>query len=112
MFAPAATGVAAGAGAAAGAGTAACAGCAAGGGLIDRLGMRFPVQCAGGCTELLNAVRLDLAAQTTRLPETDFRYFYFTDERPEEVRQVLDRYACGIPAAEPTTRGRYRQGVE
>lgn len=89
-----------------------CAGCGAGGGLIDRLGMRFPVQCVGGCTELLNAVRLDLAAQTAKLPETDFRYFYFTDERPEEVRQVLDRYARGIPAAEPTTRGRYRQGVE
>lgn len=89
-----------------------CAGCGAGGGLTDRRGMHFPVQCAGGCTELLNAVRLDLAAQTAELPETDFWYYHFTDERPEKVRQVLDRYARGIPAVGPTTRGRYRQGVE
>ena len=89
-----------------------CTGCADGGGLIDRKGIRFPVQCAGGCTELLNSVRLDLAAQAARLPRTDFLYFHFTDERPADIRQVLDRYARGEAAAEPTTRGRYRQGVE
>ncbi|MBQ8752072.1 MAG: DUF3656 domain-containing protein, partial [Clostridia bacterium] len=87
-----------------------CEGCE-GGGLTDRKGVTFPTQCAGGCTELLNAVRLELAEHPEERPPVDFLYYHFTDETPEQVAAVLGRYATGTAAAETGTRGLYRRGV-
>ena len=72
--------------------------------------MRFPVQCAGGCTELLNSVRLELADRND-LPPTAFSYFHFTDETAEQALQVLKRYDRREAAAETGTRGLYHRGV-
>lgn len=87
-----------------------CDGCADGG-LVDRKNVRFPTQCAGGCTELLNSVRLELAAHPEERPPVDFLYYHFTDETPAQVTEVLHRYARGAAPTEAGTRGLYRRGV-
>ena len=90
-----------------------CAGCRAGpGGLIDRKGMVFPVQCAGGCAELLNAARLYWADKLDALPRVDFLLLHFTDETPEQAAAVLRDYRRGGTAPPGITRGLYRRGVE
>lgn len=80
--------------------------------LVDRTGARFPVQCYGGCSELLNAVPLYLADRLQELPHLAFSYLHFTDETPERVAEVLREYREGGVPPKPFTRGLYKRGVE
>ncbi len=90
-------------------------GCASCGGdrvLVDRMGAKFPLQCAGGCSELLNAVPLYLADKLSELPSLPFRYLHFTDETPARVAEVLEEYRHGGTPPTAFTRGLYKRGVE
>ena len=89
-----------------------CAHCDGDGSLTDRTGAKFPVRCAGGCSELLNAVPLYLADRLSDLPKTAFRYLHFTDETPERVAEVLREYRDGGTPPSGFTRGLYKRGVE
>lgn len=80
--------------------------------LVDRMGAKFPLQCSGGCSELLNAVPLYLADKLHELPSLAFRYLHFTDETPERVADVLDEYRHGGTPPSGFTRGLYKRGVE
>ncbi len=80
--------------------------------LVDRMGAAFPVQCSGGCAELLNAVPLYWADKLPDLPRMAFRYLHFTDETPERVAQVLEDYRRGGTPPPTFTRGLYKRGVE
>ncbi len=90
---------------------ASCADCA-GGGLVDRKGLLFPTRCTGGCTELFNTVKLELADKRDQWPPADFYYWHFTDETAAETAAVLARYARGQAAEAAGTRGLYHRGVE
>ena len=89
-----------------------CAHCDGDGSLTDRTGAKFPVRCAGGCSELLNAVPLYLADRLSDLPKTAIRHLHFTDETPERVAEVLREYRDGGTPPSGFTRGLYKRGVE
>ena len=88
-----------------------CDGCK-GQGLVDRTGTVFPLQCNGGCTDLLNSVPLYWGDRPQELPQVDFHLFYFTDETPDEVIRVLHNYTVAAKPPAAITRGLYRRGVE
>ncbi len=82
-------------------------------GLTDRKGVRFPLACDGGCTELLNAVPLYWADKREEIPPLDFWLFHFTTETPDEAAAILRDYRSGAATAPAgITRGLYRRGVE
>ncbi len=85
---------------------------ACGGSLTDRRGKVFPLQCDGGCVELLNADRLYWADRLKELPSLDFWLLSFTNESRSEAEEILRWYRTGGPVLEGITRGLYRRGVE
>ncbi len=91
--------------------TGSCADCK-GQGLIDRTGTRFPVQCAGGCAEVLNSVPLWWGDRLSELPPVDFYLFHFTVEDAARCREVMDTYRHGGKPPAAITRGLYKRGVE
>ncbi len=88
-----------------------CAGCQHQG-LTDRTGARFPVMCAGGCSEVLNTVPLYWGDKMSEVPCTAFYLFHFTTETSDEVAEVLAAHRQGTPPPPAITRGLYRRGVE
>lgn len=87
--------------------------------LTDRKGVSFPVRCdapggvcAENCSELLNAVPLYLADRLEEIPPLDFLLLHFTDELPEQAKELLCAYRAGGPPREGITRGLYRRGTE
>lgn len=80
--------------------------------LIDRKNVRFPVICAGGCSELLNSVPLYWGDKRDELPKGAFELYHFTDEDAARVAQILEMYKNGAPADVSVTRGMCRKGVE
>lgn len=88
-----------------------CAGCQHQG-LTDRTGVRFPVMCAGGCSEVLNTVPLYWGDKMSEVPRAAFYLFHFTTETSDEVAAVLTAYRQGTPPPPAITRGLYRRGVE
>lgn len=78
--------------------------------LTDRKGIRFPVVKNGDAYELLNSRPLYLA-DSREVPRGLFRLYWFTTETAEEVRDILEAYKDGTPAATEFTRGLYQKGV-
>jgi len=91
---------------------ASCASCTPSDGVTDRRGVTFPTACAGGCTELLNAVPLYWADRLNEVPAADFYLLHFTVETPDECGQTVLAYRNGGKATGEITRGLYRRGVE
>ena len=83
-----------------------------GGSLTDRRDKVFPLQCDGGCVEVLNADPLYWADKRGEIPPVDFWLLSFTDETPDQAAQVTKWYRAGGPRREGITRGLYRRGVE
>lgn len=80
--------------------------------LVDRQGVRFPVQCTGGCAELLNSVPLYWADKPDAWAALDFAWLHFTTETPAEAAGVLEQYRRGGTPPAAFTRGLYLRGVE
>lgn len=83
--------------------------------LTDRRGVRFPVQCYGACSEVLNSVPLDLSDRMPEVKNVDFGLLRFSTESPEDAGRILEAYRSGkrIPAAAEEnsfTRGLYYRG--
>ena len=76
--------------------------------LTDRTGRVFPLQCSGHYQELLNSELLWLAGRDLSLDALDF---YFTDELPARIPEVLQAYrtGSGTPPANRTG-GLYEKG--
>lgn len=89
-----------------------CGNSGCGGSLTDRMDKVFPLQCAGGCVEVLNADPLYWADRLSEIPKTDFWLLSFTDETPEQAADITRAYRTGGPRKESITRGLYRRGVE
>lgn len=79
--------------------------------LTDRTGRKFPLLCNGDYQELLNSEILFLADKLSYFAGLDGWDFYFTDESPEQIQEVLqayDSYPKQIPANR--TNGLYLKG--
>ncbi|MGI6264278.1 MAG: U32 family peptidase [Acutalibacteraceae bacterium] len=93
-------------------GAAPCGKTGCGGSLTDRMDKRFPLQCAGGCVEVLNADPLYWADRLDEIPPTGFWLLSFTDETPAEAADMIRAYREGGSRRAAITRGLYRRGVE
>jgi len=80
-------------------------------GLIDRKGIRFPLACENGCTELLNSSVLYWADRKEEIPNLHFWLLHFTDETPEQVARITNEYRFGGKHRDGITRGLYRRGL-
>lgn len=89
-----------------------CGNTGCGGTLTDRMDKVFPLQCAGGCVEVLNADPLYWADRLSEIPRADFWLLSFTDETPEQAAAITCAYRQGGAQKESITRGLYRRGVE
>ncbi len=87
-----------------------CAACGQAGELIDRMQVRFPVECDHYRTvALLNSVPLDIAERDKR--GLDYQLLYFTRETPEEVATVAARFATEQKTEAPHTTGLYYRAL-
>ncbi|MBQ4617385.1 MAG: U32 family peptidase [Clostridia bacterium] len=90
--------------------------------LIDRKGAVFPLQCAGGCADLLNSVPLYTADALDDLPPLAFWWLHATTESKEELSRLTAAYRAAADGNEAPkasallpkgfTRGRTAKGVE
>ncbi|MBW7572958.1 U32 family peptidase [Caproiciproducens sp. AGMB10547] len=80
--------------------------------LTDRKGIRFPVQCFGACSEVLNSVPLYMADRLAEVRNQDFGVLRFTTETAYEAEEVINRYLTGAPGNGELTRGLYYRGIE
>ena len=88
-----------------------CSGCDKKGYITDRKGVKFPVRCTGGVSELLNSVPIWLADRMGELSGTDFLYLRFDDESPDAARRIIDAYLNGEKPTSEYTRGLYFREV-
>ena len=83
-----------------------CAACGQAGELIDRMQVRFPVECDHYRTAaLLNSVPLDIAERGMHV--LDYQLLYFTRETSEEVAAVTARFVAEQKTEAPHTTGLY-----
>lgn len=84
--------------------------------VTDRTDREFPVKCSKkeGYVELLNSEVLYLADKLDDLRGADFLLLDFTDERPAQVRHIIEEYANWGLNGRPDkiTRGLYYRGVQ
>ena len=80
--------------------------------LTDRMGIRFPVVCNMGTSEVLNSRPIYLADRLDEIKNIDFITLYFTRESGEAVDRILDAYRKGKAAKGDFTRGLTYRGVE
>ena len=86
--------------------------------LVDRRGIRFPVQCSGACSEVLNSVPLYLADRLDEVKNLDFGLLRFSTESPQEVENILRAYFAALKGTQtglpktPYTRGLCYRGFE
>lgn len=82
--------------------------------LWDRTGREFPVKCSKnqGYVEILNSEVLYLADKLQDF-NVDFVQLDFYDEKPEQVREIINMYQNGDkPKTDKLTRGLYYRGVK
>nr|MDE6004732.1 U32 family peptidase [Oscillospiraceae bacterium] len=60
--------------------------------LIDRTGRKFPILCHQDYQELINSEILFLADKLQSFENLDYWDFYFTDENPEQIQEILQDY--------------------
>lgn len=84
-----------------------CAECDKKGFLTDRKGMKFPVMCRNGYSELLNSAPLYMADRLNEVPDVDFLVLYFTNETSEEAEKIIKMYNTSAKAEGEYTRNLY-----
>lgn len=89
-----------------------CQNCSTAPELTDRRGVKFPVQCCGACSEVLNSVPLYMADRLAEVRNQDFGLLRFTTESAEEAAQIIEAYCSGAAARGEYTRGLYYRGME
>ena len=89
-----------------------CAECKSDSYLTDRMGMKFPVVCKMGTSEILNSQPIYMGDRLDEIKNVDFITFYFTKEKREMCEAVLDAYRKGKGVKGNFTRGLYYREVE
>ena len=86
--------------------------------LTDRKGIRFPMQCFGACTEILNSVPLSLSDRYSEIKGQDFGVLRFTTEDTAEADRVIGNYLDAMRGSSVSgmetgfTRGLYYRGIQ
>lgn len=80
--------------------------------LTDRKGIKFPVRCFSGASEVLNSRPIYLADKIDEIKNVDFLFINFTVESKNKVNKILDAYDKELPPTGEFTRGLYFRGVE
>lgn len=72
--------------------------------LTDRKGIRFPIRCWGGCSEVLNSVPLSMSDRQEELKGLDFGVLRFTVENPVEIVGIFQHFQNHTVLPTPYTR--------
>ena len=88
-----------------------CQNCDKKGFLTDRMGIKFPIRCRLGYSELLNSLPIWLADRQKELFGLDFIILYFTLEDRVTVEKVINDYKSGSAPDIKYTRGLYYRGT-
>lgn len=89
-----------------------CEKCRKSGTLTDRKGYKFQVICSDyPCVEILNPLPIYLGDRMAEI-QTDFVHFCFTDEKKDEVLQIVNLYKSHKKYSKNYTRGLYYRGVK
>lgn len=89
-----------------------CQGCKQPPALTDRMGVKFPMQCSGGCTEVLNSVPTVLSDRKWEIRGVDFVIFRFSVENSVESEEKFLAFHRGDKPKFGYTRGLSDRGVE
>lgn len=84
-----------------------CAECDKNGFLTDRKGIRFPVKCRKGYSEILNSKPLYMGDRLNEIPNVDFLLLYFTDESATETEKIINMYLTSATPNIDFTRNLY-----
>ena len=80
--------------------------------ITDRMGIKFPVRCHMGYSEILNSRPIYMGDRMGEIPECDIMFFNFTTESKEEVADVISAYNYEKSPQGEFTRGLLYRGVE
>lgn len=89
-----------------------CEECKGRGFLTDRMGIKFPVVCSFGCSEVLNSRPIYMADRLGEIKNMDFITLYFTKESGESADAILDAYRKEKKTSGEFTRGLYYRDVQ
>ena len=89
-----------------------CAECKRNSEITDRMGIKFPVRCFMGYSEILNSRPIYMGDRMGEIPECDIMFFNFTTETKEEVAEVISAYDYEKSPQGEFTRGLLYRGVE
>ena len=89
-----------------------CAECKRESEITDRMGIKFPVRCHFGYSEILNSRPIYMADRLHEIPNCDILFFNFTTETKREVANVMNAYYNEEKPQGEFTRGLLYRGVE
>jgi putative protease len=89
-----------------------CAECKRNSEITDRMGIKFPVKCFMGYSEILNSRPIYMGDRMREIPPADILFFNFTTESTKEVKEILDAYENNRKPQIEFTRGLLYRGVE
>ncbi|MBQ7100868.1 MAG: U32 family peptidase, partial [Clostridia bacterium] len=89
-----------------------CADCGGRSVLTDRMGIKFPVICGDGCSQVLNSRPVYMADRERETAFAAFYLLYFTTESPEECESIISACKNKKEPEGEFTRGLYYRGVE
>lgn len=80
--------------------------------ITDRMGIKFPVRCHMGYTEILNSRPIYMAERLGEISDCDILFFNFTTETKYDVAEILSAYENEKRPTGEFTRGLLYRGVE
>ncbi len=80
--------------------------------ITDRMGIKFPVKCFMGYSEILNSRPIYMGDRMKKIPPCDILFFNFTTETTREVKEILEAYEKEKKPQIEFTRGLLYRGVE
>ena len=89
-----------------------CAECKRNSEITDRMGIKFPVKCSFGYSEILNSRPIYMGDRLREIRECDILFFNFTTEAQKDVEYVLNAYKNEEKPTGEFTRGLLYRGVE
>lgn len=80
--------------------------------ITDRKGIKFPIQCNFGCSELLNSVPLQMGDRLKEFNNISFTMHRFSVENSVEIFESFEVFNSQKKPTNSFTRGLYYRGVE
>lgn len=84
-----------------------CSECDKKGVLVDRKGIKFPIMCRAGYSEMLNSTPLYMGDRLEEIPPLDFLLLYFTNETQKEASEIIKMYKAALKPTGEYTRNLY-----